>query len=471
MPRSSDIRITDIELYFLPVETRVPLKFGAESLNTVVCARAKITVETRFGRRAIGWGETPLSVQWAWPGKQPFSFRLKRIEEFAIELAKQVGQMSISGHAMEIGFELIENLIPYICVDQPGDIPDQRLPYLAKLIVASVFDQAIHDAYGNANDVDIYDAYGKPFLDRPLADFFVPGEIDEQVVGETADDRLVGRFLDEFIEGSPPKELPVWHLVGGLDPIKPDEVTADHPADGYPVLLKDWIVTDGLECLKIKLRGNDADWDYRRLVDVGRIGLPLGVKHLSADFNCMVRDVAYVNEILDRLQVEHPDVWNAILYVEQPFPHQLEILKLDVRSVSNRKPLFLDESAHDWRHVEYGRLLGWSGVALKTCKTQTGALLSMCWAKVHDMPLMVQDLTNPMLAQIPHVRLAAHSGTIMGVESNAMQFYPDASLAEAQIHPGLYRRVGGKLRLDTLGGVGFGYRAHEMERLLPNKIL
>jgi hypothetical protein len=43
------------------------------------------------------------------------------------------------------------------------------------------------------------------------------------------------------------------------------------------------------------------------------------------------------------------------------------------------------------------------------------------------MTLMVQDLTNPMLAQIPHVLLAAHAGTIMGVETNAMQFYPEAS--------------------------------------------
>ncbi len=61
----------------------------------------------------------------------------------------------------------------------------------------------------------------------------------------------------------------------------------------------------------------------------------------------------------------------------------------------------MDESAHDWRFVKMGRELGWTGVALKTCKTQTGAILSLCWAKAHGMTLMVQDLTNPMLAQIP----------------------------------------------------------------------
>jgi hypothetical protein len=156
-----------------------------------------------------------------------------------------------------------------------------------------------------------------------------------------------------------------------------------------------------------------------------------------------------------------------ILYVEQPFPYELETHRIDVHSVSARKPLFMDESAHDWELVRLGRSLGWTGVALKTCKTQTGALLSLCWAKAHGMTLMVQDLTNPMLAQVPHCRLAAHAGTIMGVETNAMQFYPAASEAEAKVHPGLYQRRGGKLDLSTLGKTGFGYRVDEIARELP----
>jgi hypothetical protein len=156
-----------------------------------------------------------------------------------------------------------------------------------------------------------------------------------------------------------------------------------------------------------------------------------------------------------------------ILYVEQPFPYELEQYRIDVRSVAARKPLFLDESAHDWRLVQLGRELGWSGVALKTCKTQTGAILAACWAKAHGMSLMVQDLTNPMLAQIPHALLAAHVGTIMGVETNAMQFYPAASDKEAQVHPGLYQRRGGVVDVSTVRGPGFGYRLEEMTRELP----
>src|SRR5207302_8152492 len=171
--------------------------------------------------------------------------------------------------------------------------------------------------------------------------------------------------------------------------------------------------------------------------------------------------------ILDHLRDEQSRIYGMVLYVEQPFPYELEKYPLDVYSVSARKPLFLDESAHDWQMVRLGRELGWSGVALKTCKTQTGALLSACWARAHGMSLMVQDLTNPMLAQIPHVLLAAHSGTIMGVETNAMQFYPEASLPEAAVHPNLYRRTGGTVSLSSVGPSGFGYRISEIQRQLP----
>ncbi|MFP6882778.1 MAG: enolase C-terminal domain-like protein, partial [Roseibacillus sp.] len=249
------------------------------------------------------------------------------------------------------------------------------------------------------------------------------------------------------------------------------ELTGDEPDDGYPVLLADWIERDGLKCLKIKLRGNDAEWDYARTVKIGELAIAHDVAWLSADFNCTVTDPAYVDEFLDRLCAEHARLYGMLLYVEQPFPYELDEHRIDVHSVSARKPLFLDESAHDWKLVRLGRELGWTGVALKTCKTQTGALLSCCWAKAHGMTLMVQDLTNPMLAQIPHVLLGAKAGTIMGVETNAMQFYPEASAAEENVHPGIYRRREGVLDLSTIKGSGFGYRLDEIVRALPEPVV
>ncbi len=70
-----------------------------------------------------------------------------------------------------------------------------------------------------------------------------------------------------------------------------------------------------------------------------------------------------------------------------------------------------------------------------------------------------------MLAQIPQCASAvAHAGTILGVETNAMQFYPEVSRPEAAVHPGLYRRRQGMINLSTLAGPGFGYRVSDIRR-------
>ncbi len=457
--KPTDVQVAATTMYLLPLTTRMPLKFGAEVVTQVDCVRVCVAVRDSNGNEAEGWGETPLSVQWAWPSASGYESRLASMTEFCRRLVHAWPRFSASGHPLELGNDFLRDCLPELLSEHNSRQSGEPMPYLAALICASAFDIALHDAYGNLHDIDIYQTYNREFLNRDLASYLTP-----------ADDTSIAfhdQYPEDFFVSSPPQQLTAWHLVGGLDPLDPKDLDGQEPSDGYPVLLRDWIATDGLKCLKIKLRGNNKEWDYDRLVAVGKIALSSGVELLSADFNCCVQEPVYVNDILDRLRTEYPEISDMLIYVEQPFPYELEAHRIDVHSISERKPLFLDESAHDWQHVRLGRTLGWTGVALKTCKTQSGAILSLCWAKAHGMQIMVQDLTNPMLAQIPHVRLAAHAGTICGVETNAMQFYPAASAAEAKVHPGLYARQAGKLDLSTITGSGFGYRLDEMDRTLP----
>ena len=461
MGKATDIGTVGAALYFLPVQTRVALKFGAETLTQVTCARACVKVSDEQGRTAEGWGETPLSVQWVWPSATAYEERHAALKAFCLELADLWASIRTRGHPIELGHGFLETVLPGWLqgFNQRHRRGREPMPWLAALVCCSPFDLAVHDAYGQLHGCPTYETYHAGFMNRDLGCYLRSA----QQSGVS----FQGKYPADFLTARRSDSLVAWHLVGGLDLLEASELTGKEPDDGYPVLLEDWIRRDGLQCLKVKLRGNDAEWDWSRLVKVGSIGLENGVCWLSADFNCTVTDAQYVNVILDRLRDEQPPIYGMILYVEQPFPYDLERHRMDVRSVSGRKPLFLDESAHDWRLVQLGRELGWSGVALKTCKTQTGALLSACWARAHGMSLMVQDLTNPMLAQIPHVLLAAHAGTIMGVETNAMQFYPDASRPEAAVHPNLYQRRQGKVQLASLRGPGFGYRLQEIRRDLP----
>ncbi len=490
--KATDCRVSGATLWFLPVQTRVPLKFGTEALTSVTCARVRLRIVGRDGRTAEGWGETPLSVQWVWPSQSPYAPRHDALKLFCEVLANAWANFGDWGHPLELGHDFAELLLPRLLEDFNASLLNSRssrreeahpefqsaecgmrnsdqslltsaatgsVPWLAALVCCSAFDLALHDAFGNLHGRPTYATYGPEFLNRDLAAFLQPA-------ADTAVS-FAGKFPADFLRPQRLDRLRAWHLVGGLDPLDASELRGDEPDDGYPVLLADWIRRDGLRCLKVKLRGNDAGWDYDRLVKVGEIAVVNDVEWLTADFNCTVHEPAYVCEILDRLRDEQPRLYGMLLYVEQPFPYELAEHPIAVHSVSARKPLFLDESAHNWKLVGRGRELGWTGVALKTCKTQSGALLSACWAQAHGLTLMVQDLTNPMLAQIPHCLLAAHVPTIMGVETNAMQFYPEASAPESKVHPGLYRRRDGCVELGSIRGTGFGYHLGEICRELP----
>jgi len=461
MAKPTDVRPVAVSLHFLPVTTRVPLKFGPETCTAVTCARVRMTVTDASGRTAEGWGETPLNVQWVWVSDLTYAERREALKRFCVTLAEAWAGFDQAGHPMEVGHDFQQQVLPGLLarMNQERGAEAEPMPWLAALVCCSPFDIALHDAYGVLHGRPAYQTYGPEYMGRDLASYLTP-TAGSQVSFE-------GKYPQDYLVFPRPDRLAAWHLIGGLDRLDESQLDGMEPEDDYPVLLRDWIARDGLKCLKVKLRGNDAAWDYQRLEAVGQIAVEMGVDWLTSDFNCTVRHPDYVNTILDRLVEEHPRIYGMILYVEQPFPYDLETNRIDVHSVSARKPLFMDESAHDWRLVKLGYALGWTGVALKTCKTQTGALLSLCWAKAHGMTLMVQDLTNPMLAMIPHALLAAHAGTIMGVETNASQFYPEASGPEAVVHPGLYRRREGQVDLSTVSGPGFGYRLAEIDRELP----
>jgi L-alanine-DL-glutamate epimerase-like enolase superfamily enzyme len=350
------------------------------------------------------------------------------------------------------------------------------LPWLAALLCSAPFDLALHDAFGRAVDRPIYETYSGDYLGTDLAGFYASDS--------RPDTRFKDRYPRDYYPYPAPTRIPVWHLVGCADAIEPtgqksgsfcpecDNGDGRHPRSaesGHPSSLREWITHDRLRRLKVKLCGASHRWDYERLAGVGSLATELGVEALSVDFNGTAPDADYVTSMFDRLKSEEPRSYGLLRYVEQPFAPHVSVSAHELGRITSRLPVLLDEGATTWRDVRDSFELGYSGVALKTCKTQSAAILSLCWAREHGMGVVVQDLTNPMLAQISHAQLGAHGSPEIGIESNAMQFYPEASEYEARVHPGLYRRRNGMLDLSTITGPGFGYRLEEMERSLPER--
>ncbi len=85
----TDITVVGAKLYFIPVETRVPLKFGPETTTYVTCARVQMRVEDAAGGSAVGWGETPVNVQWVWPSASGYNERREALEDFCKVLCRK----------------------------------------------------------------------------------------------------------------------------------------------------------------------------------------------------------------------------------------------------------------------------------------------------------------------------------------------------------------------------------------------
>ncbi|MEJ2481300.1 MAG: arylesterase, partial [Acidihalobacter sp.] len=112
------------------------------------------------------------------------------------------------------------------------------MPHLAALICFSLFDVAVHDAYGNLLGRDVYSTYSDEFMNRDLS-YYIEPEEGARVSFE-------GKYPADFFRVPPAKTMPAWHLVGGKDLLDASELTGEEPDDGYPVLLPDWIKRDGL---------------------------------------------------------------------------------------------------------------------------------------------------------------------------------------------------------------------------------
>jgi hypothetical protein len=219
--KSTDVRVAGVELYLLHVTTRMPLQFGAETLRGVTCARARVVVTGRDGRQADGWGETPLNVEWAWPGVAKYADRSAAMLAFCECVAAALAAFDGWGHPLEIGVDFQRDALPALIEDFNATSATTALPLLAALVCTSPFDLALHDAFGRLHGVPTYDAYHRGFLTRDLAALFAQR-------GPAAHD-FRGLFPADFLTASPPRRLLAWHMVGGLDPLEPADLTGHEP--------------------------------------------------------------------------------------------------------------------------------------------------------------------------------------------------------------------------------------------------
>ncbi len=98
-------------------------------------------------------------------------------------------------------------------------------------------------------------------------------------------------------------------------------------ATGCPKLCPEWIRYNGITHIKIKLNGDDRDWDMDRVIRVHQAALWRAGRAdfvYSLDFNEKCPNVAYLLDFLHDLKQRSPDAFARIQYVEQPTARDLK---------------------------------------------------------------------------------------------------------------------------------------------------
>lgn len=448
---NSDIKLLEIEPIFTDAVFRTPLKFGSGVVAAITDMVCRVVVETRDGKRGEGLGNILLSDLWGFPSQVvAHEERDRAMRRVAEEFCRYMLDNARFGHPMDLYLEAkpeLKNIAA--AVDSELGLAES-MPILGALVCASPVDAALTDAFGKANGISSYDGYSADFMANDLSKW--------------CGAEFNGKYPGDYLHATFKPAMPIFHLVGGVDKLRANEITAEDPQDGLPVSLDQWIERDGIRCFKVKLRGNDNEWDVERTAQIAEVVAETYEKlaindqfYLSTDSNEMNPNPESVVEYLHKLKERSPLAYDALLYLEQPTERDLTVHKFDLSAVSRIKPVVVDEGVTDVERMDLAIELGWSGVGLKTCKGHSSSLLYVAKAREKDLVITFQDLTNPGLSLVHEAGFAGRIDTLMGFEYNSRQYLPAAQPEVIARHEPLFKVKDGHVSTASLSATGLGY--------------
>lgn len=450
MSHSTDIQLRAVNCQVTEIAYRAPIKFGGRVVTSATILDVDVQVETADGRRGAGHGSMPLGNVWAWPTREVSSDdTLRAMLDLGRRLVDRAREYRGRGHPLEITRELaLEQATASEAACRSCGVIEP-MPRLAQMVAASPIEAAIHDAYGKALGASAYDLLGPEFVNCDLGALLSP--------------EFAGQYLDRYTLRAPKPRMPLYHLVGALDPLTGADV-AEPIGDGLPETLGQWIRSDGLTHLKIKLNGDDLPWDVARVAAVESVAAEAQAARgcpdwkYSLDFNERCAGVEYVLDFLAQIGRQSPAALRRVQYIEQPTHRDLRANPENrMHAAARIKPVVIDESLVDLDSLLLCRELGYSGVALKACKGHSEALLMGAAAQHYGMFLCVQDLTCPGASFLHSASLSARIPTVAAIEGNARQYCPAGNRGWAEKYPGMFRLTDGTVATAELAGPGLGY--------------
>ncbi len=391
----------------------------------------------------------PLGNVWSFPSRVlGYEATLAAMKALVEHINRIITGCTDVGHPIDLAMTLEAEFHKAAAVVSAEQRLLEPIPPLCTLVAASAFDAAVHDAFGKVHGLNCYHTYGADFLSHDLGHYLGP--------------EFAGDSLQQYLSRTPQPRMPVYHLIGALDPIESSDIR-QRLDDGLPETLPEWIRADGLTHLKIKLNGDDLGWDVDRVVRIDRVTAEtqrergVAAWWYSLDFNERCANVGYLLEFLAKVRERTARGFERIAYIEQPTARDLAKHRDNVmHEAAKLRPVVIDESLLDLESLKLAREMGYTGAALKACKGQSQSLLLAAAARHAGLFLCVQDLTCPGASLIHSAGLAAHVHSVTAIEANARQYVPAANRPWEERFPGIFRITDGVMETGRLTGPGLG---------------
>jgi hypothetical protein len=266
-----------------------------------------------------------------------------------------------------------------------------------------------------------------------------------------------------------------------------DEVSrAERQEDGRPQSLDEYIDRCGISYFKIKV-SNQLDQDLERLRRIAGIieSRRGGEYRATLDGNEQYGVAAEFDQLVAAIQ-EDPSLstlWGNVLVIEQPLARQIALDPVHtggIRTLSESKPVIIDESDGDLQSCAKALELGYRGVSSKNCKGPLKSVLNagLLWNRNDrgvrsDYVMTGEDLCAVGVVSVQADLCLVTALGLEHVEKNGHHFMPGLDYLPAEdqqaaigAHEDFYEQQGdsvgprivdGCFQVGSLRCAGFGF--------------
>lgn len=373
-------RILDAKVIFQQHELSPPLVIGKGVISTITEAMCRVTI-TDGNKTAHGFGTVLLSHVWCWPDTTDADKdAILRAATLTITGALTTEQTddTLLGHGFRV-LSLSDQLLGH-------------LPPLTRRVCSAPLDNAIHDAAGclyNCSSFELFGKHGSSPFDNSFPGFGAAAAIESML-------------------RQPVASIDAQMVVGIAT--QPETVLA-------------YCSKNNIRRLKIKIGSGDVQTDVNHVIAVSK-AVPLSgdALDITVDANGCYPSPESLSVFLSMIREAAPEVAVCISAIEQPAMSLLTVDRLRWLDIAEETPILVDETFTELDDLKHANACGWNGLAVKSCRGQTLALLGAAWGHARGWTNTVMDLTSPNIAALHTVLLAAHISGVSTAEVNAAQF-------------------------------------------------